>query len=70
MIPIRTKFKIQFYKHLEGAISFGILFWHGWGETYLTIDLFFWCIRIGKISVPEDYSDLKFGISKAKEDKE
>ena len=70
MIPTRIKFGIQFDKYSEGTISFGILFWHGWGETYLTINLFFWYVRIGKISVPEDYSDLKFGISKAQEDKE
>ena len=39
MIPTRIKFGIQFDKYSEGTISFGILFWHGWGETYLTINL-------------------------------
>lgn len=43
----KAKFGIKIDKIWQGAWSFGVCLSHGFGETYLYINLFKWSISIG-----------------------
>ena len=44
---VKPKFGIKIDKVWKGAWSFGICLSHGFGETYIFINLFKWSISIG-----------------------
>jgi hypothetical protein len=57
-----TKFQIKVDGMLEGNWSFGACLSHGWGETYLYINLFKWSISIGWLNYYDNTAEPYKGV--------